>query len=132
MRLIQVSSVQDWSNQLHNHERCGGCLDRLPPTILDDFEAVCDGAAALLTPDGRQWWVPVSGIPDEAQMVDPSAAVLFVYLKEHKLVASHFGPRWPLVLFEAKTLNPSLAFCQDCNRWVDLSKDAQALAEQED
>ena len=127
MRQIHVESVQSWANELYNLEKYGEYLEQMPASVLFDFEAVYHGHATLVTPDGRQWWIPVRGTVDDTPAIDDSAAVLESYLIDNKVLARKLGPRLPIMFFDAKTLDPTEAFCQDCNRWVDLSKDAQVF-----
>ena len=87
MRQIHVESVQSWANELYNLEKYGEYLEQMPASVLFDFEAVYHGHATLVTPDGRQWWIPVRGTVDDTPAIDDSAAVLESYLIDHKVLA---------------------------------------------
>jgi len=125
-RRIAVESIAAWSQTYRDSDRWGASLERMPAELLDEYEAVHAGETALLLPDGRVFWSPVGGDVDTPRCEGDFGQVLLEYLIDHKAEAHHSGPVFPTVLFGVD-LNPAMAFCADCGKWVDLRAESQRI-----
>ncbi len=132
-REIPVSSLDAWCVPYRDEAKYGECLKDMPHSMLDEYMEVLDGRAALVLQDGRRFWCPVGGDMMAPRIEVRGGEVLYEYLLDHQYAETpgsyHSGPGLPHVLLDRNALDPSKAFCLDCQRWVDLTQDAKVSEE---
>ena len=106
-----------------NHDQLK--LEWMPLAQLEEWRDATTGHATVKTPDGRVWWAPVWGSPDEPWIVGDTAKVLAGYATAHNTRVHPDDEGWPILFFERSTLDPTCVFCTDCMALVNLSDDAK-------
>lgn len=124
---ITTESLTTWAANYQDQEKWGDCLAQMPGAMLDEWNEVRVGRAVLRTPDGRQWWVPVSGSMGAIRTEGEVAEALVDYVVDHKCLAHGQGPSLPIIVWDRRTLDPSQVFCGDCCRFVNLSAEARVF-----
>ena len=129
---VNTESLAMWTAEYQNQEKWGECLERMPDAMLAEWNEVVDGRAVLKTPDGRVWWVPVSGRMGEEKVVGDTASALIDYVVDHMTAVGHgCSGSFPTIFFERTTLDPTCVFCCECMAFVNVSVEAQVYDEQE-
>ena len=130
MREISTDSVATWHARYVDTLRYGERLERMPPEMLEEWSDVVSGVATLIDADGQRWWCPITGDVMAPRAASAPLEVLIDMLIDHKMLAGHMGPRLPIILLEATTVDPRRAFCCECNRAIDLSEDSREIDSQ--
>lgn len=129
---VSVNSLESWAAEFQDQAKWGECLERMPSAMLDEWTEVVAGRAALKTPVGRTWWVPVSGSIMEPRITGDTAAALVDYVIDHTTATEHIGGNFPILFFDLRTLDPTRVFCCACKRFINASEDAKLYDGKED
>ena len=99
--------------------------------VAKEFEALENGEAVILLPDGSRWvstgsLLDVHTSDQKFESDNTFLQALHRALLNHRAKERHFGPLLPQVFLDAETLELCRGFCVECGAWTCLEADDHA------
>ncbi len=119
-RAIESRNIEAYWDRLSDDSRA------TPPARLHEAEALWDGTAVLVLPNGSRWIHVKALIRHDRRGGNRYIQRLLQLLRAHMAQRRHIGPTGGLTDFslDAESLDLRHVFCHECTRCLNLQDDA--------